>query len=421
MKSRFAFALILLTWLFLSVPPAHAQDGGSAWGEVVNSDGSINYGGMTDNGVVTKPESFMPTVPIFGQIDAEYHSYTTESGNQVLMPSASTLFFMAMDGSSALYTNPSMGTAGLSAASAGDGTSTVGAAFVGKAFGLLFGSTDASQFGGSNASQDFFPDLISGQQNLWELGPSGLGNLLGSFLSTSLQDGNLYTYMILMPPDACGSTAGCAALPAVPETPPPPTDEPPPAFDPGKMECPAPQVIPGQISFGGSKTAPEYPLVVGQDPDKRGVDFSFHASVAPTRYITYRLIVEYGCDPGPCRPGERREVVGYHCAAQTQVFEECIESASGRISLSQTSREWILDELAIRYPEAYLHDPDMNVSSSGGCEWSDSPGNVPVADPGYWNVYARGSTSGTPVSGPRSFGGKVDEFQAWLKEIAIIK
>lgn len=400
----------------------NAQD--SAWGEVVNNDGSINYGGMTDNGVVTvQNESFMPTIPFTGgqKVEAEYHVYTTESGNQVLMPTATTLFFMATDSNSALYTNPSMGTTpiGISGAESGQGNTLVGIA----ALGNLFSSDIQS---GSSYDSSFFNSVIGGEQDIWQVLPSGIGDLFFSFMDTSLQDGSLYTYMIMIPPGACGSSpAGCTPEQLTLLTPPPPTEPPPTEVPP--IDCPAPQVIPGKITFDGEKIAPNYPLVVGQDPDKRGVDFRFSASVAPTIYITYVRVADYECVDSPgasdngCGPGQRSELTGYHCEKHSQSFDECIESAQGSARLTQTSREWILNELSVRYPEAYLHQPAFSFGSSSDCSWSDVVEEVQIADPGYWDLFVRGSTSGTPVSGPRSFGGKVDTFEAWLKEIAIIK
>jgi hypothetical protein len=423
MRNRFIFLLVLVLLTFHPVfasasLSASAQD--NAWSEVVDPNGSINYDGMTDNGVVSQPADFMPSIPGVGPINAEYHAYTTDSGNQVLMPTTTTLFFMAMDKNSALYTNPTMGTAGLSAVASNDGTAMVGTAFMGKAFGLMFGNTDTSQFGGSQRTDNFFGDLLSGQQNIWQMMPSGIGNLFSSFMGQSLQDGSLYTYMILFPPGACGSSpAGCTPQQLALQPPVLPTEEagtpPPPVIG----ECPGPLVIPGKISFGGSKNAPEYPLVVGQDPGKRGVDLEFSASVAPTKYITYKKVLDIECveqKKGGCKP----QVVGFHCEQKTQMFDECIASAHGNAHLTEESRAWILDELSIRYPGAYLHHPDFGFSSSD-CSWSDTETNVPFADPGHWDLSVSGSTSGTPVSGPRGFGGQVDNFEVWLKEIAIIK
>jgi len=177
----------------------------------------------------------------------------------------------------------------------------------------------------------------------------------------------------------------------------------------------------GAISASASKVAPPYPLVVGQDPDKRGVDVAFSASVAPTIYTYYTSVPIYGeevkCVNGVCV--NRQVVTGHTCQIHTQSYSECIESASASISLSKESRDWILNELSIRYPEAYLHHPNFSFSG-GGCTFSVSKDHVQVADPGNWNMRLSGSTSGTPVSGPRSFS-RASVFSAWLKEVVIIK
>jgi len=58
--------------------------------------------------------------------------------------------------------------------------------------------------------------------------------------------------------------------------------------------------------------------------------------------------------------------------------------------------------------------------SGGGCVYSASKERVQVADPGNWNLNINGTTSGTPVSGPRSFS-RGSVFSAWLKEVVIVK
>ena len=99
----------------------------------------------------------------------------------------------------------------------------------------------------------------------------------------------LYTYMLMYTPGQCtGVPGGCTAQ-NVPPAPPLPRNPPP-------AHCPGSSVHPGAISDGGSKTWPPYPLVVGQDPNKTGVNLSFHASVAPTIY-TYYIQVPITCPP----------------------------------------------------------------------------------------------------------------------------
>jgi hypothetical protein len=89
MKKIFAlFMLVFILMTFLPARQVFAQD--SAWSEVVDGNGNILYDRMTDQGVVTQAADWMPsiTLPVVGTVSvpAEYHSYVTESGNTVLMP-----------------------------------------------------------------------------------------------------------------------------------------------------------------------------------------------------------------------------------------------------------------------------------------------------------------------------------------------
>ena len=417
------FALVIL--LSNLMPPAFAQgenppvDPNGAWAEVVNPDGSINYANLSDGGIVNQPADWMPNIPLVGSIPAEYHVYYTPSGNSIVMPTASTLFFMAASANESGLSSAAstLGTSGLSTVESESGN-VVGFASIGAFFGALVGNQDIGLPTGTT-STDFFNDVISGQADIWSLGPTGLLNLLQSLALPSLADGNLYTYMLLYAPGQCASApGGCSAeqldlITSLTLTPPPTTvtATPPPA-------CPEPSVRPGAISTSASQVAPPYPLVVGQDPDRRGVDLSFSASVGATIYTYYvqQPIIERVCT---ATLGCRNKVTGYTCERQTRSYPECIQSASASISLSQNSREWILNELSIRYPEAYLHHPNFSFNGSG-CVFSVSKQNVQVADPGNWNVLLSGNTSGTPVSGPRSFS-RNSVFQAWLKEVVIIK
>jgi hypothetical protein len=413
-------SIIRLVFIFfiLTLLPAHqvfAQDG--AWSEVVDGNGNILYDNMTDQGVVTQAADWMPSMTLPGvgtvSVPAEYHSYVTESGNTILMPTASTLFFMAANANESGFTSAAstMGTSGLTTVNSDNGN-VVGFASLGAFFGALAGNQDIG-LPTTTTATDFFNQVISGQANIWQLAPGGLYNFLSSLASPSVADGSLYTYMLLYTPGQCGSTpAGCSAsqlalLPTViPTLPPPVIVTPPP---PPKSVCPDPSVKPGVITANANKSAPPYPLVVGQDPDKRGVDVVFSASVAPTIYTYYVAV--------PIRV--KKVVTGYKCVKHVVSYPECIASASASISLTQESREWILNELSIRYPEAYLHHPNFSFSG-GGCAWAASQNHVQVADPGDWNMLLSGHTSGTPVSGGRSFSRK-NLFTAWLKETVIVK
>jgi len=426
MRKRF----ILFVFILISLVPAQtafAQD--SAWNEVVDSNGNILYNQMTDQGVVTQAADWMPsiTLPVVGTVsmEAEYHSYETESGNTVLMPTASTLFFMTASANESgfLAAASTMGTGGLTTVESGTGN-VVGIASLGAFFGALAGNQNIGLPTTMN-STDFFNQVVSGQSDIWSLTPGGLGNFLSSLYDTSAADGSLYTYMLLYAPGQCGSTpAGCSAsqtalLTSVAATEAAPTAAP--TAPPAKPICPGPSIKPGAISASASEVAPPYPLVVGQDPDRRGVDVEFSASVAPTIYTYYTTIPIYEDQCKTVKGVEKctKVITGYTCKAHAQSYPECIASANASMSLSKESREWILNELSIRYPEAYLHHPEFSFSG-GGCKYSASKDRVQVADPGNWNVTISGQTSGTAVSGPRSFS-RGSVFSAWLKEVVIVK
>jgi hypothetical protein len=340
------------------------------------------------------------------------------------MPTASTLFFMTASANESgfLAAASTMGTGGLSTVESNNGN-VVGFASLGAFFGALLGNQDIG-LPSTTSSTDFFNQVISGQANIWSLAPSGLMNFLKSLSTPSLKDGNLYTYMLLYAPGQCGSTpAGCSAAQlaltaTVVPTLPPPTAI---ATPPPPTKCPGSSVKLGAISASASELAPPYPLVVGQDPDKRGVDVAFSASVAPTIYTYYTPVPIYEEQCKTIQGVEKctNVVTDYTCQIQVISYPECIASASASMSLSKDSRDWILNELSIRYPEAYLHHPTFSFNG-GGCKFSASEDRVQVADPGNWNMNISGTTSGTPVSGPRSFS-RSSVFSAWLKEVVIIK
>lgn len=437
MKTHTQLSLLITALVVLLsslIPAAYAQgttppvDPNSSWGEVVNPDGSINYANLTDGGVVNQPADWMPSIPLIGSIPAEYHVFYTPNGNSVVMPTASTLFFMALNPQESGYlaAASTMGTnvptVGVNAPNGIAGVGAVLASLLGNAGGSeMMSAINQAGFNGPNAAENFFHSVANGQTDIWSINPAGLGNFLSSLSNQSLNDGNLYTYMLLYAPGQCASApGGCSAeqlalLASVAPTPPPiavATQPPPP-----KLPCPGSSVKLGAISASASQVAPPYPLVVGQDPDRRGVDLAFSASVAPTIYTYYIEVPIYEkCTTKPCG---KKKISGYTCEKQTQSYSECIASASASISLSQESREWILNELSIRYPEAYLHRPDFSFSGSG-CAWSASKQHVQVADPGNWNMRFSGRTSGTPVSAPRSFS-RSSVFSAWLKEVVIVK
>ena len=94
--------LLLLAILSLSILPV-AADGGdddSIWDGVIDENGEILYDNLIDQGIHQESVDWMPSIDILGNTiggTAEYHIYETADGTVVKLPTASTLFFMALN------------------------------------------------------------------------------------------------------------------------------------------------------------------------------------------------------------------------------------------------------------------------------------------------------------------------------------
>ena len=408
---------LLVAVLFVAVIPVAAQEGGdSLWGEVLNPDGSINYDNLTDQGVQSESVDWIPSVSIFGNEiggQAEYHIYETPDGTVVQLPTATTLFFMALDPTGS----------GMDGASAAHltGAGTI-LSIPGVVSAMLEGANiDFSGMEYVNADQ-YADALIAGDTDVWSLGMGDLWGIMTSLASASIGDFengefNLYTALLLYTPDNIPDEL-LDLLPPDIEFPP---DDPP---DP--PSCPVGFATPGAISTSGTMVAPNYPLVVGQDPGKRGVDLLFNASVAPTIYTYWDLVPirEMGTCGSVANNNLRpcMVIVDWVCERRTRSYPETIPVAYGSIALTNESRDWILNTLSIRYPGAYIHNGSFRFpSSSGGSSWNFDRQGVQVADPGQWTINVGGRTSGTSVSAARNFGGGAGSFDVYLKETAIIQ
>ncbi|MBL8080496.1 MAG: hypothetical protein JNM55_21170 [Anaerolineales bacterium] len=404
------FALILA----FTVAPAHAQEGDGAWGEVVDADGNILYDNLTDLGEAHESVDWMPDLPfIDGQ--ATYHEYLTPSGNLVVLPSATTLFFMAV--------NPEA--SGLSQADS----------YLGNGLGVLetmlagyISPSDLADLGYSD-SADFFQAVIDGQSSIWTLGGLTTINFLTDLLSGSLADQNLYTMILLYTQGACGDApGGCAELVEALPT-------------PTEIECPAPYIQTGPISISGGsgdggKIAPPNPVVVGQDKDKRGVDVQVNVHVPPVIYHYFVKIPHQeescrrdpsghggGCSDHPGDPNYKSVVnVWYECEEHTRSYTDRIASVVITINLTQESRQWILTELAQAYPGAHLIHPDFSFSyGGGGASWSKIIPGIQTADPGNYRVNVTARSTGTPVSAPRSASAGIGQFLVELVRVTLIE
>ena len=97
---RLLLAFLALALMFGAVGPmkVQAQDP-TPWDQVFDENGNLRSD-IIDLGETTETPSWMSVDLPFGQsldLEANYHRYQTADGNLVVLPSASTLFFMAMN------------------------------------------------------------------------------------------------------------------------------------------------------------------------------------------------------------------------------------------------------------------------------------------------------------------------------------
>ena len=421
------FALVILLALPAQVlaqsqyPPV---DPNSMWGEVVDQSGNIRYDNLSDLGTVQESADWMPSIPGIGSIPASYHEYQTPSGNIVVLPTASTLFFMAI--------NPQESGLAQSDSQLGMG----GGMFLeapGLIKGMLQGYIDLAAITslGYTNQDNFFSDVIAGKQSIWSvMGPKTV-DFLWDLANQSLTDRSLYTMVLLYTLGNCASVpGGCPQNASLPTPPLPPS-------------CSTPIVKSGAITVAAKKLAPSNPLVVGQDTAKRGVDLTWEVRVEPTVYIygvsvpvMGKVCVSWdgkGTSNCTTSKGEdgilQQKIIRYDCEQRTQLYPEGLNWVTPSASLSQTSRDWILNTLSIMYPNAYLHHPTFSFAGNPGTGsfqgntfvWDFTQTHIQVADPGHFDLAVAGATTGTPVSSWRGFSKSGGQFPVYLEEAVIIQ
>lgn len=408
---------LILTVLAVIVPfipaPVAAQD--NPWSEVVDANGNILYGSMTDLGEIQEDASWMPNVPfIDGQ--ATYHRYMTPSGNVVVMPSASTLFFMAL--------NPNESGINNAYSALGNG--------VGVLETMLAGYVTPADMASAGYSDPkaFWQSVIDGKTNIWTC--DLMGHFMLDLLSGSLADGNLYTMLLLYLGGDCSKIpGGCPNIPTPP---------------PSSSDCPSSFITTSQIQItGGSgeggKIAPPNPVVIGQDPDKRGVDVKVNVQIPPISYHYYEKVVHHnqvcaedpsgtgsGCADHPSDPNWKTITnTWFECIEHTKVYPDYLDSTRVSINLTQASRDWILQDLAQAYPGASLIHPDFSFSFSGpgslqgdqSVLWTRLIPSIQTADPGDYTTSVFVLTSGTVVSAPRQAQKDLGQFTVKLVRVIL--
>ena len=459
--------LPILIILFIPTISIQAQDGGGDGGSdplapVVTDAGQLDIANMTDLGVATVSVSWMPNVPFLnGQ--AQYHEYSTSDGNLVQVPTASTLFFMAA--------NPYE--SGLTGAidSVGHGGGAV-IMLAGAIAGSLMGNVPGFTAGDivSHATQSATTNVIDRDTYFSQIrdGAAGHGygihqtgfNFLGSLAKMMWEDhqsGNgsgFYTTALIYegagkPNKDGGNTAQATAAGGdggVPKwNPKCPSGvcllekyTYPPIPKPEIPECQAPHAQIGGIHANAEKIDPKYPLVVGQDPNNRGVDVKYTVSVDPINYYWETLEVvghEEVCvcpveDPAcSAAASQCEEVEIYACVPHHKLICEPLQFACGTASLAQSSRDWINYELSLWYPYASVRRPDWEFGGGqGSCSdgqvytWELIEKYVPLEDPGYYDQAVWGRTDDTPVSVGRFFSlSSLNQFSVEFIDTTIIQ
>ncbi len=303
---------------------------------------------------------------------------------------------------------------------------------------------------------EFFQAVIEGRENIWSV---VMPTFLIELTRMSLDSGYLVTALWLYLNSAdCGQIpGGCPLGFGLTPTPGGPGGTP---MPPPNAACPAPSISYEDVSATGNQTEPLKPVVVGQDPEKRGADVEVHIAIPPVIFTWYEAhqtrsceYVSSGSGSGCPGPGNRYDRVigadGDHaswngsmeknsnwdvdtdteCLQHVEVFPDHLDFASLSIHLSGESRNWILSDLAQAYPGARLKRPDWNFTFQGPGNLAGSQvvsfieliPNIQFADPGVYAMRLNGRTIGTLVSAPRSFDLPLNDFQVDLLRVTLIE
>jgi hypothetical protein len=430
----------LIIWIsiitLLAVPLQNAS-GDPPWGEIFNPDGTVQWSKLTDLGTTSEKANWMDiTLPggMVIKLDATYHRYQTPSGNILVLPSPATLFFMA------IHPNES----GLSNAQSilGDGASIL--------VRLLGPSLTTDQLAklvtkGFTDPKAFFQAVIDGRENIWSIINANfffemlkMSNDSGFMVNALLLYLNGVTNCAKLPGGCAGLLTHCPGGNCIPQP----------------SACPAPTIAQGSPTLSIQKIAPDHPLVVGQDPAKRGADIQAAVTIPPVVFTWYEQIQ----DPPTCRydgsgnghgcsgPGNRyagvfdesssriswsasmegdpswKVVDGQiKCIQHVEVLPEVIRSVQAKAELNPESRYWILNDLAGKYYEAYVHQPQINLvpelarmdglcAADHTCSAKALASRAPFSDPGTFDLRMWVNTTGTtftwngtaiPITQPR--------------------
>ena len=217
---------------------------------------------------------------------------------------------------------------------------------------------------------------------------------------------------------------------------------------PGSADsCPAPEVVRDPPRIEPLIARPPYPVVVGQDPERKGVIYELTVRVPPVVYRRWEREPDR-CEPVPDANGDGRpdrsgscwtqigdppvrwpgDLKPGECRLVEEIYPDPI-AGDGLLMmiLSPSSRAWIEGELAARYPGARVRMPEIRMTVRGQGEiLADktfilkAQVNPKPVDPGIYRVEFLFQTSGTPVSQPVEVRRRIEQ-KVWLMESAIVR
>lgn len=461
-RLNLAIPLVLILALLAAVPGVSAQ-APADWPSYITVDangvGTLNTSMLIPGAqiVLPPPPGFPGTIDAFGACIGclVYNTYTTPEGSTVVLPSASTAIVMALYNYSPFTTQPdfAMGNGIIAAAAAAGAFESIG---------LHAADLDAMMAAAANP-EAFAADLAAAVHQILAADPLALVRLNWEMLSNpAFRQGQWFFVSGLFEFSCHPVTGVCADLPNEPEIdineiicqslgdcPVPPTDT-----------CPRDwEIIALDADWSLMKTDPNFPLVVGQDPEKYGVSIQASASVPAVLVRWNRMEVtsservcrwHEGTSFGGCGDGYDRLdsptgewYADGHWGVDTDEVKECVRKQRGfldeitqinvEVNLSEASQAWITSgNLQDRHPGAFVYQadwplwpgrpPSANSMDATRTSFMMAWLKIPFKDPGKYEGNGFVWTKGTPYTTGRLLELR-DKFwfEVYLLESALIR
>lgn len=436
--NRKLLSLLMVFFLLATlVTPVSAVTGDGQTSGVFDNDGNL-LPGVQDLGEQELDDASWMNIDL-GPVNIvpTGHAYLTPDGKTVFAPSYSTLVAMAASPEASGLSNDIGSISSL-------GDSANNAVFVGSLIGAISGNQDAKKnlqtlINEGDVPADYFSYYVngnsladamnSGDTFAWSIIGSDVWNIFWQMANNDWNDRQLTT-LYLVYSDCASSPTGCPSnyCDLVPNAESCKAANG--SGDTGTVyinppSCPVATVTQGAVLLTIKPTEPNFPLVVGQDPDKRGADVLVQAIIQPTVYKYYTSDPVWGeiqvCpnEASSCKKEEMitaTVVVRRICTSHTVVYPEQITNVRATANLTQGSKDWISQGLSTYYYGAtvkqpsYALIPGMTTAAAGCngnkvCTATASVSRIQFRDPGYYTLLLSVQTAGTPVSVGRTLNG----------------